>query len=191
MADYGKRLQFSDIDYLGIDDSEDALTVSDYKPAIRIKEVWDAIFSQLGFTYTGSFFNQPFVEDVYMILNNNKRYPEYNYADLEVFYQGKVATTTGSYVNYLIPSASFGSGSYLPMDSVVDDPYNAFTVGNPFYYNAPISSSRYQIDINLSYRVVNTNNTGISTSSVVTLIPSDIINYSTIHNYFFPFNSTY
>ena len=158
MADYGKRLQFSDIDYLGIDDSEDALTVSDYKPAIRIKEVFDGIFDQLGFTYTGSFFNQDWVQDVYMILNNNKRYPEYDYADLEVFYQGKVATTSGSYNNVLVPSASFGSGVAFPMDSIVRDPYNAFTVGNPFFYDAPISSSRYQVDINLAYRVVKTNN---------------------------------
>jgi hypothetical protein len=164
MADYGKRLQFSDVDFVGIDDAQDALTVSDYKPAIRIKEVWDAIFDQLGFTYTGSFLNQPFIEDTYMILNNNKRYPEYDYADLEVFYQGKVSTATGSFNNYLIPSASFGSGSTLPMDTIVDDPYNAFTVGNPFFYNAPISQSRYQIDINLSYRVANTNNTGVTQS---------------------------
>ena len=164
MADYGKRLQFSDIDYLGIDDAVDGLTVSDYKPAIRVKDVWNGIFSQLGFTYTGSFFNQDWVQDVYMILNNNKRYPEYDYADLEVFYQGKVSTSTGSYSNYFIPSASFGQGNNIPMNTVVEDPYNAFTIGSPFYYNAPISSSRYQVDITLSYRVQNTNNTGVTQS---------------------------
>ena len=164
MADYGKRLQFSDIDYLGIDDSEDALTVSDYKPAIRVEAVWDAVFDELGFTYTGSFFNKDWMRNTYMILNNNKRYPEYDYADLEVFYQGKVSTSTGSYSNLLIPSASFGQGTNLPMDSIAEDTYNAFTVGNPFFYEAPISSSRYQVDINLSYKVVNTNNTGVTSS---------------------------
>ena len=72
MAEYGNNataqpnFYFSNVDFLGIDDFESGVTVSDYKPAIRIKRVWDAIFNEFGYTYTGSFWSQPFLNDVYL-----------------------------------------------------------------------------------------------------------------------------
>lgn len=56
------------------------------------------------------------------------------------------------------------------------------TFSSAIFFGSPVDLSSYTFY---------TYNTGISTSSVVTSIPSDIINYSTIHNYFFPFNFTY
>ena len=153
MADYGKRLQFSTQDFIGIDDNEDALTVSDYKPAIRLKVLFDAIFEKVGFTYTGSFFNQPFLDDVYVTLNNKGRYPEYNFANLETFGQGKVIAVTGSADNYALTNNTITD---FPLSSVSYDYNNLFTVGNPVRYTTPISSSRYSANIQLSYRVTKT-----------------------------------
>lgn len=154
LADYGKRITFSTTDYVGVDDNTDGLTVSDYKPAIRVKDVFDAVFEKVGFTYSSSFMNQDEFKDIYMILNNNKRYPEYAYADLENYYQGSVSTNTGSFQNYFVPSGSVGGdGVNIPMTTIDNDPYSAFTVGNPFTYFAPLDYSNYTLNLNLSYRV--------------------------------------
>jgi hypothetical protein len=154
LADYGKRITFSTTDFVGVDDNTDGLTVSDYKPAIRVKDVFDAVFEKVGFTYSSSFLNQDEFKDIYMILNNNKRYPEYDFADLENYYQGSVSTSTGSFQNYFVPSGSFGSdGVNIPMTTIDSDPYSAFTVGNPFTYFAPLNYSNYTFNLNLSYRI--------------------------------------
>jgi len=152
MADYGKRLQFSNQDFIGIDDNEDALTVADYKPAMRLKAIWNGIFQKVGFTYTGSFFNEPFLEDTYVILNRKGRYPIYDYANLETLGTGKVTAITGSADNYALTNSTITN---FPLNSIVYDSNNSFTVGNPIKYTTPISSSRYSANIQLSYRVTN------------------------------------
>ncbi len=38
--------------------------------AIRVKPVWDAIFDFAGYTYSSSFMNSAFLDDMYMICNN-------------------------------------------------------------------------------------------------------------------------
>ena len=149
MADYGKRIQFSATDWVGIDDNEDAMTVSDYKPAIRLKALFDGIFEKVGFTYTGSFFNQTWLEDVYVLLNNNGRYPEYSYAQLETYGQGKVVDILGSADNYQLTN---NTQTNLPMGAIEYDNSGFFTVGNPFKYFASMPS-RYLANIQLSYRV--------------------------------------
>jgi hypothetical protein len=95
MAEYGQQIYYSNINFLGIDDNEGSLSVQDYKPAIRVKKVFDAIFNEFGYTYTGSFWNQPFLDDVYMICNNNLRAPVF-YPSIETYGQGRVTNTSGS-----------------------------------------------------------------------------------------------
>ena len=150
MADYGKRIQFSTQDFVGIDDNEDALTVADYKPAIRLKAIWDAIFEKVGFTYTGSFLNETWLDDAYVILNRKGRYPIYDYANLETLGTGKVTAITGSADNYALTNNTITN---FPLNSIVYDSNNSFTVGNPIRYTTPISSSRYSANLQLSYRV--------------------------------------
>ena len=51
--------------------SEDKYRVGDFRPAVYIKTIWDAIFTKAGFTYTGSFPNQePFTK---LLLPTNTR----------------------------------------------------------------------------------------------------------------------
>lgn len=97
MAEYGQKLVYSpEINLYGIDEPEGAMTVQDYKPAIRLKKVWDAIFEEFGYTYTGSFFSQPFLNDIYLHCNNNLRYPIFDDIDLETYGQFKISPLSGS-----------------------------------------------------------------------------------------------
>ncbi len=97
LAEYGQRIQFTPEETLfGIDSPDGALCVQDFKPAIRIKEVWDAIFETYGYTYTGEFWEQPWLDNVYMLCNNQLRYPVYNSIDLETYGQFRIAPISGS-----------------------------------------------------------------------------------------------
>ena len=96
-ADYGSGWQYTSGDaFFGVDDSAGGLSVQDYKPAIRVKPVLDAIFNEAGYTYTSSFMAQSFIDDVYMICNNQLKYPVYNGVDLETFGVIKLGAISGS-----------------------------------------------------------------------------------------------
>jgi hypothetical protein len=91
-AEYGQKIQFTPEEaFFGIDSNEGALCVQDFKPSIRIKEVWDAIFDTYGYTYSGSFWQQPWLDNVYMICNNKLRYPVFDSIDLETYGLFKIA----------------------------------------------------------------------------------------------------
>ena len=82
-ADYGQGWQYtSGDDFFGVDDNYGGLSVMDYKPAIRVKAVWDAIFDYAGYTYSSSFWEQSWLDDVYMVCNKGLRYPVYPEVDL-------------------------------------------------------------------------------------------------------------
>jgi len=118
-AEYGQKILFSPDDNLnGIDVPSGSLFVQDYKPAIRLKRVWDAIFDEYGFTYTGDFFNQPFLDNVYMVCNNQLRYPIFDEVDLETYGQFKIAPVSGSTDNLLIEDAPFD----LPWFTIQQNP---------------------------------------------------------------------
>lgn len=97
LAEYGQRIQFTPEESLfGIDSADGALCVQDFKPAIRIKEVWDAIFETYGYTYAGTFWEQAWLDNVYMLCNNQLRYPIFNTIDLESYGLVKIAPISGS-----------------------------------------------------------------------------------------------
>ena len=79
LAEYGQKLKYNYGDgQFGIDDKYGALCVQDFKPAIRLKEVWDACFEEYGYSYSSSFWNQSWLDGVYMICNSALRYPIMN-----------------------------------------------------------------------------------------------------------------
>lgn len=97
LADYGTGMSFvSGDDFAGIDNNQGALNVQDFKPAIRIKPVLDAIFNEAGYTYSSSFMNQDWIDDVYMICNYGLKYPEYAGVDLENYGVAKWGPISGS-----------------------------------------------------------------------------------------------
>ena len=98
IADYGTGLRFtSGNDYNGLNNNQGGLCVQDFKPAIRVKKVLDAIFEFTGYTYSSSFMNEAWWDDVYMICNYGLKYPVYANINLETYGIGKFgAVPSGS-----------------------------------------------------------------------------------------------
>ena len=162
LADYGKGYQFAQgsLQTFGINDFDGALTVQNFKPSIRAKVVLDAIFAEAGYTYTSSFLNEPFFDDVYMICNNSLKYPEFSSVDLETYGKIKVGAISGSgMTDVVLPSGSFIT---LPWSNVLSDPQG-------FYNN-----NRYTVD-----RITNIEgilNLNINVSCSVNNIPGTFSN---------------
>jgi hypothetical protein len=129
LADYGSGYTYTSgqRDLFGIDDQDGALTVQNFKPAIRVKPVLDAIFNEAGYTYTSSFMNQAFLDDVYMICNNSLKYPEYSGVDLETYGKIKVGAVSGSGMTDI--TLSSGSWTTLPWYNELSDKQNFYTNG--------------------------------------------------------------
>ena len=71
LADYGTgyRFESNNNQSFGMNDQDGALTVQNFKPAIRARAVLDAIFEEAGYTYSSSFINNGALDNVYMICN--------------------------------------------------------------------------------------------------------------------------
>lgn len=138
LAEYGQKMKYTSGDpFFGIDDNEGALAVQDFKPAIRMKAVWDKIFEFAGYTYTGSFFNEPFLDDVYLVCNRALKYPVYSGVDLENFGIITISSVSGSGQTDLnIPQNTITS---LPWYNVQRDPSGV--VGQNASYTLNVTSS--------------------------------------------------
>jgi hypothetical protein len=144
MAEYGQRIQYTPQDnFYGIDDQSGSLAIQDYKPAIRVKEVFDACFEQFGYTYTSSFMNEGWLDDVYMICNNQLRYPLYNEYNLEKYGLFKMSTASGSGMGTLIPDDVTDFTWY----NIEANPYNSLS-SNLVYTLATTSSVKGTLNLN-------------------------------------------
>ena len=155
LADYGSGYQFTQgaLDLYGMDDIDGALCVQNFKPAIRIKKVWDAIFEETGYTYSSSFWQQSWLDDVYMICNNSLKYPEYSGIDLETYGKIKVGAVSGSgMVNVNLPS---GSWVTLPWFNKLSDPQNFYNNGAYKVEKTTSLKGALNININVSCSVNN------------------------------------
>ena len=107
LVEYGQRIQYTPEENLfGIDSPSGSLCLQDFKPAIRIKKVWDAIFEQYGYTYSSSFWEQPFLDNVYMLCNNNLRYPVFPNIDLETYGLFRILPISGSGTDVLLTAGN-------------------------------------------------------------------------------------
>ena len=134
---------------LGIDEASGSLTVQQFKPAIKVKTVWDAIFDKLGYTYTSSFFDQPLFDDMYMILNNNLKYPVYPGVDLENLGVASITNISGSFQNVSLPA---NSSVGFPFNSETYDYSNIFTLGSTLKITLP-KYSKLTARLNLVFSV--------------------------------------
>ena len=151
LADYGEGWQFTPSNvYTGIDSNLGALTVQDFKPAIRVKAVWDAIFEYAGYTYSSSFWNQAWLDDVYLFCNNSLKYPEYAGVDLETLGTIKIAPLSGSGTNLNIPQ---NTATSLPWYNVQSDPSKVVGTNSSYTITLDHSSSLsvlLNLNVNLS-----------------------------------------
>jgi hypothetical protein len=155
LADYGTGIRFEagTLQTFGINDFGGALTVQNFKPAIRLKKVWDACFSQYGYTYTGSFWNQSWLDDVYMFCNTALKYPEYSGVDLEGFGKIKVGAISGSGMTDVVLTS--GSWTTLPWYNTISDPQNFYNNGVYNVTKATNLEGILNININVSCSVNN------------------------------------
>jgi hypothetical protein len=155
LADYGQGWQFTQTEiWTGIDDGnspQQGLSVMDFKPAIRVKAVWDAIFETTGYTYSSSFMNEGWMDDVYMFCNNSLRYPEYAGVDMETLGLAKISPFSGSGQTDLIINQS--TITNLPWYNVQSDPSNVVGTNSSYTVTLDHSSSLQgviNLNINLS-----------------------------------------
>jgi len=155
LADYGSGYQFTSGQYelFGMDDVYGALTVQNFKPAIRVKAVLDAIFEQTGYTYSSSFFNDEMWDDIYMICNNSLKYPEYAGVDLERYGVIKIGAISGSGMT----SVNLPSGSWvtLPWYNKLSDPQDFYNNGAYKVERETNLNGILNININVSCSVNN------------------------------------
>jgi hypothetical protein len=100
MAEYGQRLEYqSSFSQFGIQSVNAGLAVQDYKPAIKMKTVFDACFSTFGYTYTSSFMNEAWIDNIYMVCNNKLKYPVFEEYDLDTYGLFQISPLSGSAQN--------------------------------------------------------------------------------------------
>lgn len=155
LAEYGQRLEFTkgNLNQFGVDDVDGALSVQDFKPAIKAKLVWDAIFNEAGYTYSSSFIDNGGLDDIYLLCNRALKYPLYDNVNLETFGVVKVGAITGSgMTDVVLPADTFVT---LPWYNKLSDPQNFYDNGA---YRVEVSSSLrgiLNLNINVSCSVNN------------------------------------
>jgi len=130
LADYGTGYKFAagDFQTFGMNDVDGALTVQNFKPAIRVKAVLDSIFEEAGYSYSSSFMNEPFMDNVYMICNHSLKYPEFAEVDLETYGKIKIGAISGSLMTDVnMPANTFVT---LPWYNTLSDPQGFYNNGS-------------------------------------------------------------
>ena len=80
----------------GIDTEGGRLYAQDFKPAIRLDLVIDAIFDQTGYTYESTFLSESRFDDTYVLADRGLKYPVISGTDLEINGQIEVGPVSGS-----------------------------------------------------------------------------------------------
>lgn len=149
LADYGQGIRFapgSNID--GINSPAGGLTVQDFKPAIRVKKVLDAIFEHTNYTYSSSFMNESWWNDVYMLANNSFKYPEFEGIDLEKYGVAKWGAISGSGMTDWQPT--YNTIEQLPWYNNLYDPDVTLGDSGSYYLG---TTSALDISLNLQLQI--------------------------------------
>ena len=136
LAEYGQRIQYTSGDvFFGVDDNEGALGVMDFKPAIKAKLVWDAIFDEAGYTYSSSFIDNGGLEFIYLVCNRQLRYPVYADINLETYGEIAISPISASgQTDLVIPQTTT---TQLPWYNIQKDPSGRFTNGLQYDLSTP------------------------------------------------------
>ena len=173
MAEYGQKLQYLDsFSQFGIQSANGGLCVQDYKPAIKMKTVFDACFSTFGYTYTSSFMNEAWVDNIYMLCNNKLRYPIFEEYDLETYGLFQISPLSGSATNYTM---SADTNKLLDWYNIQRNPGG--NLSNELTYSLDFDS-KVRGEINLNFAISGSSTTvPLFTLSALNL--SSSVSYST------------
>ena len=164
MAEYGQKLIYTPSDNnTGIDSRAGAMCVQDYKPAIKVKDVFDEVFTKFGYTYSSSFMNEPIWDDMYMLCNYANRYPifpssSYGLTDFNIETYGlyKIAAISGSGTNINLP---LDTSNPLPFYNIEQNPSNFISSSLEFSY--PFRTN-IRGNINLNFQIAPTGSKDIT-----------------------------
>ncbi len=155
--------------------------MQDFKPAIRIKEVLDAIFETYGYTYSGSFWTQPWLDNVYLLCNNQLKYPVYDSIDLETYGLFKIAPISGSGQTNVTMSA--GVDLQFPWYNVQYNPQNNIDSAGTYTLDVP---SRLRGELALNFELKSTgvgNSVPVFYLSVRDAVTSALVSVTTLVNF--------
>jgi hypothetical protein len=148
LADYGQNIGY---DYsqnsFGINTDSGSLSIQDFKPSIRVHKVWDAIFEQYGYTYESEFLDSGVWDDVYMVCDNNLRYPNFDGVDLEGFGVFEATPLSGSDTDITMTNGVFIDLDY---DNITNNPQFVYQTGS---YNQPLPTTKLDGRIKLNVQV--------------------------------------
>ena len=151
MIDYGKDITYQSAivgPNYGIDTTSGSMTTQDFKPAIRVKKVWDAIFEQFGYTYQSDFLTSSIFDNMYMVLHNGGLYPEYDGVDLETLGQIKIAPISGSNTDTVMIEST---GSRLFWENNEFDPQ--LSIGDDMSYNIGSRATHLEGELFMKFNV--------------------------------------
>lgn len=113
----------------GIDTVNGAISVQDFKPSIRVKAVLDKMFEEFGYTYTSSFFDSDFFQNVYMVCDRGKQYAIFDDIDLETYGKVKIKPTSGSTSDIVLNTSTY---TQLEFDTIDSDPSFVMNSGSVY-----------------------------------------------------------
>ena len=149
LAEYGQKIRYTpeEADY-GIDSPYDALCVQDFKPSIRTKVVWDAIFSEAGYTYSSSFIANGGFDGTYLVCNRQLRYPLYSEINAETYGLFRTAPVSGSGATDVVLTAT--TDYRLPWANIVSNPGGQMGADLTFRNTYP---TQLRGNINLNFQI--------------------------------------
>ena len=144
----------------GIDTEGGRLYAQDFKPAIRLDLVLDAIFDQTEYTYESTFLSESKFDNTFVLCDRGLKYPVISGTDLEINGQIEVGPVSGSSTPLDLVS---GVTQSLLFTNVYDDPSFSIIAADgeykPFFGDVEVISSNGLGELKLNLLV-----TGSSTA---------------------------
>ena len=126
----------------GIDTEGGRLYAQDFKPAIRLDLVLDAIFDQTQYTYESTFLSESKFDNTFVLCDRGLKYPVISGTDLEINGQIEVGPVSGSSTPLDLVS---GVTQSLLFTNVYDDPSFSIIAADgeykPFFGDVEVISS--------------------------------------------------
>ena len=127
LIDYGSNIEYDYDRYpTGINSPSGALGTQNFKPAIRVQRVFDAIFEQYGYTYSSPFIDSGILDDVYMVCDRDLNYPVFDGVNLEGYGVFEAAPISGSDTDVAMVNNTYLALTY---DSIITNPQFSYTNG--------------------------------------------------------------
>ena len=127
MADYGKGIEYDfSPNSFGINTPSGSMGIHDFKPAIRVQKVFDAIFEEYGYTYESEFLDSGVWDDIYILCDKNLRYPIYDGVDLEGFGEFRATPVSGSDTDLTMTNGVY---LHLSYDNLESNPQGSYVGG--------------------------------------------------------------